>query len=83
MNYLYFKKEYGDFIDFKYMKVNLYADEDYILDEPLYILLHEHDTVKIEYTIFSDNLSKLNGILEINMKNEVTTLLPSDVFYQL
>jgi len=76
-------KEYGDYIDFEYMKDNLYASEEYILDEPLYIPLHEQDVVKIEYTIFSDNLSKINGILEINMKNEVKTLLPTDVFYKL
>jgi hypothetical protein len=77
------RKEFGNYIDFEYEKDSLYAGEEYILDEPLYITLHEQGVVKIEYTIFSDSLPTVNGILEINMKNEVKKLEPIDVFYEL
>ena len=80
---LFQKKEDGDYVIFEYMKDNLYADEEYILDEPLYIYLQEHDLIKIEYTIFSENLQKINGVLKINMLNETKELSPIDVFCKL
>jgi hypothetical protein len=80
---LFQKKEDGDYVVFEYLKDNLYADEEYILDEPLYLSLQEHGLIKIEYTIFSENLQKINGVLEINMMNEVKKLSPIDVFCKL
>jgi hypothetical protein len=80
---LFQKKEDGDYVVFEYLKDNLYAGEEYILDEPLYLSLQEHGLIKIEYTIFSENLQKINGVLEINMMNEVKELSPIDVFCKL
>jgi hypothetical protein len=80
---LFQKKEDGDYVIFEYMKENLYAGEEYILDEPLYVSLQENGLIKIEYTIFSENLQKINGVLEINMMNEAKELLPIDVFCKL
>jgi len=80
---LFIRKENGDTIIFEYMKDNLYAGEEYILDEPLYVALREQATIKIEYTIFSENLPNISGILEINMKNETKILTPIDVFNKL
>jgi hypothetical protein len=80
---LFERKVNGDNIIFEYKKDNLYADEGYILDEPLYISLKENDIIKIEYTIFSENLPNISGILEIDMKNKVEELTPIDVFNKL
>ena len=80
---LFQRKLDGDYVIFEYIKDNLYTDEEYILDEPLYIPLKENDLIKIEYTIYSENLPNINGILELNMKNEVKELTPMDVFYKL
>lgn len=80
---LFQKKEYGDYVIFEYLKDNLYAGEEYILDEPLYLSLQEHGLIKIGYTIFSENLPKINGVLEVNMTNEVEELSPIDVFCKL
>lgn len=80
---LFQKKEDGEYILFEYMKENLYADEEYILDEPLYIALQKNNVIKMEYTIYSENLPKIEGILEINMKNEDKELSPIDVFCRL
>jgi len=80
---LFQRKEDGDYDIFEYLKDNLYADEEYILDEPLYISLQENGLIKIEYTIFSENLQKINGVLEINMMNEKKELSPIDVFCKL
>ena len=82
-NSLFLKNEDGDYIQFEYLKDNLYADEKYILDEPLYFSLKEDGVIKIEYTIFSENLPKIDGILEITMKNEVRELTPMEVFCKL
>ena len=80
---LFQRKEDGEYLFFEYMKENLYADEEYILDEPLYISLQENSLIKIGYTIFSENLPKIEGILEINMKNKAMQLSPIDVFCKL
>jgi hypothetical protein len=82
-NSLFLKNEDGDYIQFEYLKDNLYADEKYILDEPLYFSLKEDGVIKIEYTIFSENLPRIDGILEITMKNEVRELTPMEVFCKL
>jgi hypothetical protein len=80
---LFQKKEDGDYVIFEYMKENLYADEEYVLDEPLYVFLQESGLIRIEYIIFSENLQKINGVLEINMMNEARELSPIDVFCKL
>jgi len=77
------KKEYGEYITYEYEKNNLYADEEYILEEPLYITLKEQSLIKIEYTIYSDNLPKITGILEVSMNNKFKELTPMDVFLKL
>lgn len=77
------KKEYGEYITFEYEKNNLYADEEYILEEPLYISLKEQELIKIEYTVYSDNLPKITGILEVNMNNKFKDLSPMEVFLKL
>jgi hypothetical protein len=80
---LFERKTYGDNIIFEYKRDNLYADEEYVLDEPLYISLKENDIIKIKYTIFSENLSNISGILEIDMKSKFKGLTPIDVFNKL
>jgi|GEM_PF-5599044 len=60
---LFLKKEYGDFIIFEYEKENLYASEEYVLDEPLFVILHEHSMVEIEYTIYLNPYRKLRNSL--------------------
>jgi len=80
---LFQRKEDGDYVIYEYKKDNVYADEEYIIDEPLYIILQENGIIKIEYTIFSENLQKINGVLEINMMNEPKELSPIDVFCKL
>jgi hypothetical protein len=80
---LFQKKEYGDCITFEYMKENLYADEEFILEESLYIPLYKSDLIKIEYSIFSENLPNIKGELEIKIEKEDKVLTPIDVFLKL
>jgi len=77
------KKEYGDYTTFEYEKDNIYSDEEYILEEPLYISLKRQEVIKIEYTIYCDNLSGIKGILVVNMNNELRDLTPMEVFLKL
>lgn len=80
---LYTKREQGSYKTFEYTKDNLYADEEFILDEPLYVPLYSHDLIKIEYSIFSENLPNIKGHLEIETKKECKILSPMDVFQKL
>ena len=79
---LYQKRKHGDNITFEYTKDNLYANEEYILDEPLYILC-EQGKIEIEYNIYSDNLPEIKGIMKIEIKNEAKVLSSAEVFYEL
>ena len=77
---LFTKKEDGYYILFEYLKENLYPDEEYVLDEPLYISLREEAVIKIGYTIYSENLPRIDGVLEVNMKNIVRELTSIEIF---
>jgi len=76
------KKEYGEYDIFEYEKDNLYATEEYILEEPLYLVCEE-GLIEIEYTIYSDNLAPINGTLTIEVKMEAKALTPMEAFYEL
>ena len=79
---LFQMREYGEDITFEYKKDNLYATEEYIIEEPLYILCVE-GLIEIGYTIYSDNLDPINGTLKIEIKSETMLLSPMEVFHKL
>jgi hypothetical protein len=80
---LFQRKEYGNYTTFEYMKDNLYADEEFILDEPLFIPLRANDLIKIECSIFAENLPNTKGDLEIKLEKEDKVLTPMDAFTKL
>ena len=80
---LFIKREQGNYTIFEYSKDYLYSDEEYILDEPLYIPLFGQDAISIKYFIYSDNLPKIEGSIEIRKENEIKILSPLEVFTKL
>jgi hypothetical protein len=80
---LFHSREYGNYVTLEYTKENLYPDEEFILDEPLYVPLFTDDIIKIEYTIFSENLSNIKGDLEIKIEKEDKVLSPMDTFKRI